>query len=145
MASDKKSGGDKGGKAATIEGHAEEVKKKKRTSPLEFLRQVRVEAEKVTWTSWKVGVLKLALVAFGILIGTSFHEFWQPWTAVLWESLDRARREWDPATRVYPAHYASASEREPDQSVGRPLGRLLEQGPPAHAQRPPTHAKGPGS
>jgi glyoxylase-like metal-dependent hydrolase (beta-lactamase superfamily II) len=52
------------------------------------------------------------------------------WTAVLWDSLERARREWDPATRIYPAHYASQSEREPDQSVGRPLGRILESNAP---------------
>jgi glyoxylase-like metal-dependent hydrolase (beta-lactamase superfamily II) len=52
------------------------------------------------------------------------------WTPVLWDSLERARREWDPATRIFPAHYASPSEREPDQSVGRPFGRVLESNPP---------------
>lgn len=52
------------------------------------------------------------------------------WTPVLWDSLERARREWAPATRVYPAHYSSASEREPDQSVGRPFARVLEDNPP---------------
>jgi len=41
------------------------------------------------------------------------------WTKELWRSLERARREWDPATRIYPAHYASDAEREPDRSVGR--------------------------
>ena len=52
------------------------------------------------------------------------------WTPVLWNSLERARREWSPDTRIYPAHYASQSEREPDQSVGRPFGRVLESNAP---------------
>jgi glyoxylase-like metal-dependent hydrolase (beta-lactamase superfamily II)/rhodanese-related sulfurtransferase len=52
------------------------------------------------------------------------------WTPVLWNSLERARREWNAGTRIYPAHYASASEREPDRSVGRPLGRILETNAP---------------
>jgi len=53
------------------------------------------------------------------------------WTPVLWNSLERARREWPPATRVYPAHYASQAEREPDQSVGCTLARVLERNAPA--------------
>ena len=72
MASDKKSGGDKGGKAATIEGRAEEVKKKKRTSPLEFLRQVRVEAEKVTWTSWKETRISTLMVLVMVVVMAIF-------------------------------------------------------------------------
>lgn len=50
MAGEKKTGSGKAG-GATIEGVAEEVKKKKRTGVLEFLRQVRSEAGKVTWTT----------------------------------------------------------------------------------------------
>ena len=41
------------------------------------------------------------------------------WTKELWKSLERARREWSPPTRLYPAHYASDQEREADRSVGR--------------------------
>jgi preprotein translocase subunit SecE len=47
MAKEKKPAGG----ATTIEGEAQEVKKKKKTSPIEFLQQVRDEARKVTWTS----------------------------------------------------------------------------------------------
>ncbi|MEZ5915613.1 MAG: preprotein translocase subunit SecE, partial [Parvularculaceae bacterium] len=68
MAGDKKSGGDKGGQAATIEGRAEEVKKKKRTNPFEFLRQVRAEAEKVTWTSWKETRISTLMVLVMVII-----------------------------------------------------------------------------
>ena len=39
---------------------------------------------KITWVSWKFGVLKTAMIAFGILVGSYFHEFWQSWTVALW-------------------------------------------------------------
>ncbi|MGE5177507.1 MAG: MBL fold metallo-hydrolase [Bacteroidota bacterium] len=54
----------------------------------------------------------------------------EEWTVTLWKSLERALREWDHATRIYPAHYASASEREADQSVGCTLERVLERNAP---------------
>lgn len=45
----------------------------------------------------------------------------EEWTAALWESLERLRREWPASRMVYPAHYASADERRPDRGVGLPL------------------------
>ena len=54
----------------------------------------------------------------------------EEWTRTLWASLERARREWDPATRIYPAHYASPAEREPDQSVGATLEQVLRRNQP---------------
>lgn len=42
----------------------------------------------------------------------------EAWTKELWKSLERARREWPRTMRLYPAHYASDSEREADKSVG---------------------------
>jgi glyoxylase-like metal-dependent hydrolase (beta-lactamase superfamily II) len=47
------------------------------------------------------------------------------WTPILWASLERARREWPDGLRIYPAHYASAEEREPDRTVGRRFADLL--------------------
>ena len=38
----------------------------------------------ITWPSWKFGVLKFSMIAFGILMGSYFHEFWQDWHAALW-------------------------------------------------------------
>ena len=69
MAGERKTGSGKSGGAAgaTIEGVAEEVKKKKRVSPIEFLRQVRAEAEKVTWTTWsETWVSTLMVLSVGI-------------------------------------------------------------------------------
>ena len=48
----------------------------------------------------------------------------EEWTAVLWESLERARDGWPAGIRVYPAHYAAASERNADRTVGRAFGEL---------------------
>ncbi len=48
------------------------------------------------------------------------------WTPVLWESIERARRSWRPDLRIYPAHYASEAEREPDRCVGCSFGGLPE-------------------
>ena len=42
----------------------------------------------------------------------------EAWTKDLWKSLERARREWPGTMRLYPAHYASDSEREADRTVG---------------------------
>jgi len=46
------------------------------------------------------------------------------WTEMLWQSLERARSDWPSGILVYPAHYASASERNADYSVGKPFGDL---------------------
>ena len=62
-----------GGKAAeTIEGSAEEVKKKKRVSPMEFLMQVRSEAEKVSWTSWKETRVSTIMVFIMVIVMAIF-------------------------------------------------------------------------
>ncbi|MCB2098745.1 MAG: preprotein translocase subunit SecE [Parvularculaceae bacterium] len=72
MAGEKKTGSGKGGQGATIEGRAEEVKKKKSVNPLEFLRQVRVEAEKVTWTSWKETRISTLMVLVMVVVMAIF-------------------------------------------------------------------------
>jgi glyoxylase-like metal-dependent hydrolase (beta-lactamase superfamily II) len=53
----------------------------------------------------------------------------ESWAARLWESVEQARRGWDPATVVYPAHYASGGERRMGQAVGIVLGDLLQENP----------------
>jgi preprotein translocase subunit SecE len=70
---DEKKGAAKPAKAgATIEGVAEEVKKKKRVSLLEFIQQVRTEAEKVTWTSWKETWISTLMVLVMVVIMAVF-------------------------------------------------------------------------
>lgn len=71
----------------------------------------------------------LALVAAGTLALTGDFVFVQSvgrpdlggqsdaWTARLWDSLERARREWPGDLLVLPAHYAGESERRADRSV----------------------------
>jgi glyoxylase-like metal-dependent hydrolase (beta-lactamase superfamily II) len=54
----------------------------------------------------------------------------EEWTLRLWDSLERARREWDPATRIHPAHYASETEREKDRSVGGALSDVTRRNEP---------------
>ncbi len=85
MAGEKKSGSDKAGSGktgkgagaagATIDGVAEEVKKKKRTNPLEFLRQVRTEAEKVTWTTWNETWVSTLMVLVMVVVMAIFFLF----------------------------------------------------------------------
>jgi glyoxylase-like metal-dependent hydrolase (beta-lactamase superfamily II) len=48
----------------------------------------------------------------------------EAWTEVLWQSLKRARSDWPPGMVIYPAHYASASERSEDRSVGKTFSDL---------------------
>ena len=70
-----------------------------------------------------------ALVADGVLTLTGDFLFLQSvgrpdlggqrdaWTARLWDSLERVRREWPGDLLVLPAHYASERERRADRSV----------------------------
>ena len=62
----------KPGSAPTIEGKAGEVKKKKKTNPLEFLQQVRNEASKVTWTSRNETMVSTIMVLIMVAIMALF-------------------------------------------------------------------------
>ena len=72
MADKKNSGGKAPKKPETIEGSAEEVKKKKSVSPMEFLTQVRAEAEKVTWTPWKETQVSTVMVFIMVIVMAIF-------------------------------------------------------------------------
>jgi len=62
----------KPGGAPVIEGKAAEVKKKKKTYPLEFLQQVRNEASKVTWTSRNETMVSTIMVLIMVAIMAVF-------------------------------------------------------------------------
>lgn len=47
------------------------------------------------------------------------------WAARLWETLERARREWPAGALVLPAHYSSNRERRADRTVAGAFGDLL--------------------
>lgn len=47
------------------------------------------------------------------------------WAVTLWQSVERAKREWPAAALVLPAHYSSERERRADRTIAAPLGELL--------------------
>jgi glyoxylase-like metal-dependent hydrolase (beta-lactamase superfamily II) len=49
----------------------------------------------------------------------------EAWSALLWQSIQKAKREWPTDILVYPAHYASQAERRADLTIGAPLAELL--------------------
>ena len=61
-----------GGKAPVLEGKADEVKKKKKTSPVEFVQQVRNEGSKVTWTSRNETMVSTIMVLIMVAIMALF-------------------------------------------------------------------------
>ena len=63
----------------TIEGSAEEVRKKSQTSPLEFFQQVRSEGEKVTWTGRNETFVSTIMVLIMVAIMSLFF-FVVDWT-----------------------------------------------------------------
>ncbi len=65
-------GAQKAAQGLTIEGEAEEVKKKKSTSPIEFLKQVRAEGEKVTWTTWNETWVSTMMVLVMVVVMAVF-------------------------------------------------------------------------
>jgi glyoxylase-like metal-dependent hydrolase (beta-lactamase superfamily II)/rhodanese-related sulfurtransferase len=52
------------------------------------------------------------------------------WTKKLWRSLELARESWPESLAVYPAHYASESERRDDKSVGGTFGAIQKKNQP---------------
>lgn len=54
----------------------------------------------------------------------------EEWTGVLWKSLESAKRDWPDDLMIYPAHYASDRERNPDRTIGAPFGRLRRHNAP---------------
>lgn len=53
----------------------------------------------------------------------------EAWTAELFASLERAKREWPDSMLIYPAHYGCSAERSADFSVGRSLGEVRADNP----------------
>lgn len=67
MAKSKKKDG-----APVIEGKAQDAKKKKKTSPFEFIQQVRNEGSKVTWTSRNETMVSTIMVLIMVAIMAFF-------------------------------------------------------------------------
>ncbi len=68
-----KSSGASGAPAQTIEGKAsEQPKPKKKTSPFEFIQQVRSEGSKVTWTSRNETMVSTIMVLIMVAIMALF-------------------------------------------------------------------------
>ena len=38
----------------------------------------------ITWEAWKFGVLKISMVALGVLLGAYFPVFWSTWLPGVW-------------------------------------------------------------
>ena len=73
MANKKTSQSGGAGASKTIEGKADEQpRKKKRTSPLVFLQQVRAEGSKVTWTSRNETMISTIMVLIMVAIMSLF-------------------------------------------------------------------------
>ena len=47
------------------------------------------------------------------------------WAGHLWNSVRRAKKEWEAGLAVYPAHYATPAERRMGQAVGISFGELI--------------------
>ncbi len=48
----------------------------------------------------------------------------EEWTGLLWQSVERTRREWPDDMMIYPAHYASEGERRVGRGLGDRLGHM---------------------
>ncbi len=73
MANKKKTQSGGAGASKTIEGKADEQpRKKKKTSPLEFIQQVRAEGSKVTWTSRNETMVSTVMVLIMVAIMALF-------------------------------------------------------------------------
>jgi preprotein translocase subunit SecE len=57
---------------AAVSARAEEHAPKKRFNPLQFFREVRVEARKITWPSWRETWITSLMVAIMVVITAVF-------------------------------------------------------------------------
>ena len=64
--------------AAKTAGGAPDAPVRPRVSPLQFLREVRAEARKVTWTSWKETWITSVMVGIMVVM-TAFFFFGVDW------------------------------------------------------------------
>jgi len=39
---------------------------------------------KIPWATWQFGVLKIAMLCLGVLLGVYFAEVWRPFLPVVW-------------------------------------------------------------
>jgi len=60
----------------------------------------------------------------------------EAWVEDLFRSLRSVKEEWPASIRIYPAHYATDEERNPDRSVGRTFGRIMEHNEPLRLADP---------
>jgi preprotein translocase subunit SecE len=63
------------GGARTIEGAAEEVKKKKPFNLIKYFSEVRDEGRKVTWTTWKETYISTIMVLIMVAVMSLFFFF----------------------------------------------------------------------
>ena len=61
-----------GRRASPTRGGPVDAPVKKRTSPAQFLREVRIEARKVTWTSWKETWITSVMVGIMVVMTAIF-------------------------------------------------------------------------
>ncbi len=61
-----------GRRPAVVEAGATEAPARKRVSPVQFLREVRAEARKVTWTSWKETWITSVMVGLMVVFTALF-------------------------------------------------------------------------
>ncbi len=57
---------------APVGGGAPAAAPRKRTGPIQFLREVRIEARKVTWTSWKETWITSIMVGIMVILTAIF-------------------------------------------------------------------------
>lgn len=60
----------------------------------------------------------------------------EEWARNLWDSAGRTIRNWSHGMAVYPAHYATETERNADRTVGVPFGSLLTENEVLRVQDP---------
>jgi glyoxylase-like metal-dependent hydrolase (beta-lactamase superfamily II)/rhodanese-related sulfurtransferase len=63
------------------------------------------------------------------------------WAKLLWQSLERARKEWPGELLIMPAHYASESERRADRAVAARFDVIAATNPVAAIQDEPIFLK----
>ena len=57
-----------------------------------------------------------------------------PWSAILWKSVVRAKETFPADIMIYPAHYSSDSERHNNRSIGATFGAICQSNAPLQVQ-----------
>ncbi|WP_013627293.1 hypothetical protein [Rubinisphaera brasiliensis] len=72
----------------------------------------------LNWPAWKFGILKISMLALGIIVGSTFPDFWRPLHVFLWPIFGITAvvaAIWGFRAMIAAEHIRKQSRKDPDE------------------------------